>query len=356
MIRSEDLIDKLVATLHFHGYFHIMSSDAFGNGPLNLVATESQNRIIQQYIDDVFIDLFFRTHKFKPITIPKEWNIMRHTKEGRKSTNEKLELNLNDPFDRCTFVSCISSTLWGGPFSQLFPQNKFMNDIYIKYKKNGSIWECPHLCLKKPHSDEFDEYLNYLYGSNWSKYKPLFRAQELIDYSEIFNKELHYNCNKYISDIDRRHIRKRQFDYYKIKDLNVFGEYSIEDVFIIYSLLVDKLKMNHGYHYNRPSDKWMYILTFIGLFSKECKNKQCILNDFRKFEYDHQTEECLEPYIRDKDLFLRFTSPQKSKAFKFNYIDDSIVELSFFQNKPIRTPYMNNTLPLPFLYDEIYNQ
>ncbi len=355
MIVSERLIDELIATLHFHGYFHLMTSDAYGNGPLNLVATQSQKKIIQQYIDDVFIDLFFRTHNFKPIYIPKEWNISRHTQDGRKNTDEVLQLNLNDPLDRCSFVSCISSTLWGGPFSQLFPNNKFINDIYIKYKKYGPIWECTHLCLKEPHDDGFEQYLDYVYGSEWSKYKPLFRAQELIDYSEIYHSELRFNCNKYISNIIRHHIYQRMDDYQRIKDMNVFGEYTIEDIFIIYCLLVDKLKMDHGYHYNRPSDKWMYILTFLGLFAKECKGKQCILNDFLRFENEHQTEECIEPYIRDKDLFLRFTNAEKSKAIKFNYINNSMVELSFFRQKPIRTPYIDNTIPLPFLHDEIYN-
>ena len=144
-------------------------------------------------------------------------------------------------------------------------------------------------------------------------------------------------------------------DYQRIKEMNIFGEYTIEDIFIIYCLLVDKLKMEHGYHYNRPSDKWMYILTFIGLFAKECKGKQCILNDFLKFEYDYQTEECIEPYIRDKDLFLRFTNAEKSKAVKFDCVNNSMVELSFFGQKKIRTPYMDNTLPLPYLHDEIFN-
>ena len=356
MIRNEELIDKLVATLHFYGYFHLMSSDVYGNSLLNLVATKSQKETIQLYIDDLFIDLFFRTHKFKTITIPKEWNILRHTKDGRKKTNEKLELNLSDPLDRCTFVSCISRTLLGGPFCQIFPQNKFINDIYIRNKKYASIWECPHLCLKEPHSDEFVQYLDYLYGPKWSEYKPLFRGQELIDYSKIFHSELHYKCNEDILGSLRLHIYQRMDDYQEIKDLNVFGEYSIEDILIIYCLLVDKLKMDHGYHYNRPSDKWMYILTFIGLFTKESKDRQCILNEFIKFEYEHQTVDCIAPYIRDKDLFIRFTSATKSRAVKFNYINDSIVELSFFRNKTILTPYMHNTLPLPFLHDEIYNR
>jgi hypothetical protein len=64
--------------------------------------------------------------------------------------------------------------------------------------------------------------------------------------------------------------------------------------------------------------------------------------------------ESVKPYIRDRDLFLRFTSPTKSKAVKFNPLGNGIAEIQFFKDKPIRTVFSNNSLPLPFLYNELY--
>ena len=75
MIRSEELIDGLVAYLHFHNYLQVTSDILFVKGPLNVVANYSKKEHIQEYIDDMFIDLFFRTHNFKPIDIPKDWHI-----------------------------------------------------------------------------------------------------------------------------------------------------------------------------------------------------------------------------------------------------------------------------------------
>ena len=58
MIRSDKLIDKLVADLHFHHYLEITGDDLYGENR-NVVVSNSKKEVIENYIDDVFIDFFF---------------------------------------------------------------------------------------------------------------------------------------------------------------------------------------------------------------------------------------------------------------------------------------------------------
>lgn len=90
------------------------------------------------------------------------------------------------------------------------------------------------------------------------------------------------------------------------------------------------------------------------MFANDTENKKSFLNEFLKFEFENNNKECIEPFIRDRDLFLRFTSTTKSKAVKFNFPNSTIAEFQFFNEKPIQTTIMGNTLPLPFLYQDIY--
>ena len=57
MIRSDKLIDKLVADLHFHHYLEITGDDLYGENR-NVVVSNSKKEVIENYIDDVFIDKF----------------------------------------------------------------------------------------------------------------------------------------------------------------------------------------------------------------------------------------------------------------------------------------------------------
>ena len=95
-------------------------------------------------------------------------------------------------------------------------------------------------------------------------------------------------------------------------------------------------------------------LSQIGIFTRESEDKKCFLNEFKTFELEHTTPDCIKPYIRDRDLFMRFTSSSKSKAVKFSYGQKGYAEIQFFNEKPIPTITVNNSLPLPFLYNEIF--
>lgn len=343
MLRSEELIDELVATLHFHHYLQMGSTNIFGGGPLNVVANDHKIENIQDYIDDLFIDLFFRTHEFKPIKIPKDWKIQKYTKEGIINCEGGIELYLNSPFDRYTLVDSVANYIlsrWGY-LNKIFPQNDFLNSIMIISKKYGPIWECPDIKLGMPNGDEFEQYLNNLYGMKHSMYNPINRAQDILYYSEMYQSELHDYCYKGFNNYALLYMSKRQRGYKEIKDIDLFGEYTLEDILMIYSLLVYKFRMEED-----------SFLSFIGLFING--NKNTFLNEFKDFEMQTTNIESIKPFIRDRDLFLRFTSPTKSKAVKFNLLGNGIAEIQFFKEEPIQTICSNNSLPLPFLYNELY--
>ena len=337
------MIDELVATLHFHGYLQMESSNIYGGAPLNVVANDHKIDNIQEYIDDLYIDLFFRTHEFKPIRIPKDWKIQRYSKDGEEKCEGGIKLCLNSPFDRYTLVSCIANCILGnrGYLNKSVPQNKFLSSIIVDYKKYGPIWECPVIKFEIPKGDEFEQYLNYLYGMKHSMYNPTNRAQDILYYSEMFQSKVYNYCYKNLTNYGLMTISKRQQGYKDIKDIDLFGEYTLEDILMIYCLLVYKFRMEE--------DSFM---SFIGLFANG--NKHTFLHDFRDFEMQVTDAESVKPYIRDRDLFLRFTSPTKSKAVKFNLLGNGIAEIQFFKDKPIRTVFSNNSLPLPFLYNELY--
>ena len=48
MIICEEFMDMLIAELHLHNYIKMQSSSIFGNGPLNVVANDSQRKHIQR--------------------------------------------------------------------------------------------------------------------------------------------------------------------------------------------------------------------------------------------------------------------------------------------------------------------
>ncbi|WP_346699881.1 hypothetical protein [Barnesiella sp. An22] len=110
MIRSSELVDKLVADLHFHKFFYVnegdnmftdrneflsqaesfissmglekeinVHTDFFHGGS---VINDSKINYIYQYIDDVFLDYFFRTYDFKEIIFPKGFCYEQITPKG----------------------------------------------------------------------------------------------------------------------------------------------------------------------------------------------------------------------------------------------------------------------------------
>ena len=345
MIRSEELMDSLIATLHFHNYLQVTSDVLFVEGPLNVVANDHKKENIQDYIDDVFIDFFFRTHEFKPIIIPDDWYFRRYTSEGIKENTGGAVLNLNNPYDRYTFVDCVSMAVTNrySESSKMFPENSFISDIIVFLKNFGPFWVCTRFELNAPFFNAFNQYLTYQFGMMHSKYKPIFRAQDILNYSKLYKEELYRYCFDGYTNIGLADIFKREMGFKEIRNLHIFGEYTLEDIFMIFCLLVDKLKMDeYGF------------LSYLALFATDEPNRKSFLNEFRNFEITNSNAECIKPFIRDRDLFLRFTSSTKSKAVKCEYYGNGFGRIQFFTDEPIPTVCMNNSLPLPFLYNDLY--
>lgn len=345
MLKSEELIDELIATLHFHNYLKMESTNAFGGEPLNVVANEHRIENIQNYIDDLYVDYFFRTHNFKPIVIPEGWNIQVYTKEGRIDSKGGIELNLSNPFDRYTFVYFITNSVLDscGELSRMYPDNNFLKDIIILSMRVGPIWECPNIKFQMPNGDEFEQYLCYLHDLKHSMYNPLIRSREIVNYSELYSSKLYQHCYKGLTSQGMLCLEKRHHGYRDLRDIKLFGEYSLEDILLIYCLLIYKFKMAEN-----------NLLAFIGLFVSEDLNKESFLYDFYEFENHTTNIELIKPFVRDRDLFLRFTSVTMSKAVKFQFASNGIAKIQFFNEEPIPAIFMDNSLPLPFLHNELF--
>ena len=113
---------------------------------------------------------------------------------------------------------------------------------------------------------------------------------------------------------------------------------------MIYSLIVEKFKFEED-----------NISTFVPMFVDSESMKNNIVGQFNKFEGQNIDCKIIEPYIFINDLYLRFTSFNKSKAFTFKVIDNMFVEIQRFRETPITSVYSNNPLPLPYLYNHLDN-
>lgn len=347
MIRSEELLDNLIASLHFHNYLQLTSSTLFEEGPLNVVANNHERENIQDYIDDVFIDYFFRTHCFKTIDIPKDWNVRYYSKEGIKETTGGLKLNLNNPYDRYTFIDCVSMSVMNNDskLSKMFPNNTFISDIMVLPKNHGPFWECFRFEFASLYFNAFNEYLTYQFGMMHSKYKPLYRAQDILNYAKLYKEKLYMKCFDGYTNIGLLLIGLREQGFRQIRNSHVFGEYTLEDIFIIYNLLVDKLKLEE-----------FGFLSTLALYANDYPERDSFLNEFKRFEFENSDSKCIKPFIRDRDLFLRFTSPTKSKVVKRIYDGNGYGKIQFFEDTPISTVFMNNSLPLPYLYNDLFSE
>ena len=78
-----------------------------------------------------------------------------------------------------------------------------------------------------------------------------------------------------------------------------------------------------------------------------------ILNEFKNFENRHIDAKEIESFIRPKDLYLRFTSRTKSRAFKFTKQNKLFESIQLFNQNPIRSLVYCNPIALPYLYNTL---
>lgn len=353
MIRSEELLNKLVADLHFHNYIEFTGDDIMASNR-NVAVTNKRREVIFDYIDDVYIDYFFRTHSFKPIIIPEGFIEKRYTKNGKVKVNSQCSLCLNDIYDRYTFVEFIflNFGLHYDHMDELFPQNTFLQNLSVDVRRHGAASECNRIVT----SDLIRYIYNrFLTSDDYKTFKVIdkhmqkdFGLSASASLLMKFNKHHNENWYKYefegFSDIGVNIISNIHRDFIKIKDSHLFGDYTIEEILLIYALLVEKFKFEED-----------NISTFVPMFVDSESIQSNIIGQFNKFESTKIDYKILEPYIFMNDLYLRFTSPTKSKAFTINPIDDMFVEIKLFERETIKSIYTNNPIPLPYLYNHLNN-
>lgn len=351
MIRSDELLNKLVADLHFHNYFGFMGDDIMDSNR-NVAVTNKKRLVILDYIDDVYIDYFFRTHSFKTIIIPEGFIEKRYTKNGKVKVNSQCSLCLNDIYDRYTFVEFIflNFGLHYGHMDRMFPQNTFLQNLSVDVRRHGAASECNRIV-----TSDLNRYIynRFLRSDDYKTFKVIdkhmqkdFGLSASASLLMKFNKYHNENWYKYefegFSDIGVNIISNIHRDFIKIKDSHLFGDYTIEEILLIYALLVEKFKFEED-----------NISTFVPMFVDSESIQSNIIGQFNKFESTKADYKILEPYIFMNDLYLRLTSPTKSKAFTINPIDDMFVEIQLFNREVIKSVHSNNSLPLPYLYNHL---
>lgn len=371
MIRDSKLVDKLIADLHFHNYLFVVEGDNIFSDrdesiekvqslikmfdlddKLNAhtdfyhggnVLTKERTDYIYKFIDDVFIDLFFRTYTFKEIIFPKGLCYERITCDGIQYPNEEVSLNLNNLYDRCTFANNIFR-LFGidKDLSKLFPENKYFRSFFINKKIFGLHSWCGVLINDKPiYSVPLDNFLSRYYPG-YSLQRSCCRGKTIKEFVNFLCAD--NNCEYYsrVSDSYLFSLHKFEDGFRKIKDSNICGEYKLKDLLLIYSLLIDKFLLEED----------SFLLNLCHCYKTEILDNK-ILNDFIHFEETHLSSKSIEPFINSKDMYLRFASHTKSKAFSFEQINEVLSRVSLFDKHSVNLLRHSNTMPLPYLYTTI---
>lgn len=373
MVRDTKLIDKLIADLHFHNYLFVAEGDnIFSDRDENVeslqsalsllgldkvldahvdfyhggnVLTKEKADYINTFIDDVLIDYFFRSYKFKEIIFPKGLCYEQITPNGIVHPDVDVSLNLNNIYDRCTFANNIFR-LFGidHDLANVFSGNKYFHSFFVNHRIYGLHSSCGTLVNDKPiYTIPLDRFINKYYPG-----KKLIRTElrgrtikEFVNY--IYNECEHEYYSSFSSTL-LLSLHHFEDGFSKIAKNNIFGEYSIQDILIIYSLLTDKFLLHED----------SFLITLCFCMKMEMLENQ-LLNDFIDFEETNLFSRTIEPFIRSKDLYLRFASHTDSKAFSFEQINDTICDVKLFGKHSSILINHSNTLPLPHLYNNIIN-
>lgn len=338
MVRSGILVDKLVADLHFHHYLEVTGDDLLGENR-NVVVTSSKKEVIENYIDDVFVDFFFRTQDFVPVVIP------GRLLDSCNAGHSDIILQLQNHQDRCAFVKYISRLFsTNSLFAKEFEGNFFVRSFLHIRRSYGPFWKVVVLMPDTPLGYEYEVFLTHLYGNRHSQYKPLFRGKAIKAFCKFYQENwTHFDYNGLTTD-GLLLMERRYADYQKIKKSHIFGEYTLEEVILLYALLVDKFILSGD--------------NITGFLAKFLSVSNVVINKFDEFEVANQDFRIIEPYICQQDLYLRFISPARSKAIKYRVFGggNKQVEIKFFNQEFVLSECNGNTLPLPYYYHSIKNK
>lgn len=373
MVRDEKLIDKLIADLHFHNYLFVVDGDnVFTETDENIervasmikdlgmadkldahtdfyhggnVLTDAKSDYINEFIDDVLIDYFFRTYDFKKINFPKGLCYEQITPDGIIHPQTDITLDLNDIYDRCTFANNIFR-LFGidDDLADLFHGNKFFKSFSLNRKIYGLHSWCGVLVNDKPiYSIPLDRFLLKYYPGRLLE-RATKRGKTIKEFFSFVDRECEHEYFSCFSTNYLISLSEIQQGFSEIKDDNIFGEYTIEDILLIYSLLTDKFLLTED----------SFLLALCNCMGKEILTNN-FLTDFIGFEETNLSSASIERFIKSKDLYLRFASHTTSKAFSFEPLNDTLSQIYFFDKKSQLLLRHSNSLPLPYLHNLVIN-
>lgn len=369
MVRDEKLIDKLIADLHFHNYLFVVEGDnIFIQTDENIeraasiikvlglddrldahtdfyhggnVLTDVKSDYINEFIDDVFIDYFFRTYNFKKIIVPKGLCHLQITPDGIIHPQCDINLDLNNIYDRCTFANNIFR-LFGidDDLVHLFPENKFFKSFSLNRKIYGLHSWCGTLINDKSvYGIPLDRFLSRYYPGRQLE-RTVNRGKTIKEFVTFMYGECKHDYFNSLTPYYLISLHKIKQGFSKIKENNIFGEYTIEDILLIYSLLTDKFLLTED----------SFLLDLCNCVGEEILTNN-FLNDFIIFENTNLSSASIEKFIKSKDLYLRFANHTTSKAFSFEPIDEIFCQIYLFGKKSQLLLRHSNSLPLPYLYN-----
>lgn len=336
MVRSDILIDKLVADLHFHHYLEVTGDDLLDENR-NVVVTDSKKEVIENYVDDVFIDFFFRTHDFAPVVI--SGRLLDNCKADGHNYHSDIILQLKNHRDRCAFVKYISNLFSANSLlAKEFENNFFVRSFLHVSRSYGPFWKVVVLKPDTPLGYEYEVFLTHLYGYRHSRHKTQFRGKAIVAFNKFYQENwTHFGYNGLTTD-GLLLMERRYADYQKIKSYHMFGGYTLEEVLLLYALLVDKFILSDD--------------NITGFLAKFITDNNMVINKFDEFEMANQDFRIIEPYLCQYDLYLRFISPARSKAITYRMFGglNKCIEIQFFNHDIVLSECNGNTLPLPYYY------
>ena len=327
MFRDISTIYELCTELKEHRYINHNSDE---------ILNEKQEKRINEYIDDLSIDLFFRLAPIKHIKIQPCIYGKRYSPTEIKNIDEEIELNLCSPYDRYTFLSILTHPQF---LKSKFSNNRFITNLMSGWKQFGAtgISNILHTGVgEHPYLDAFyDEYRRIDFDFNRSA-----ALYCLRDFMRSLEKQIQYNIYA------PQWFLECMSEYPLVKNVEIFQGISLEYALAIYVILVEKLEIK---------DNNIGSIIALGLDN----SSDCFTHPFHLF---HNFELKLHKLFRKeeilmKDVFLRFVNPKKSKAFVINWCCPSkdFVTIQLFKEKPIRDILSYNPLALPYLHNQLYN-
>lgn len=327
MYRDTSLMYELCTTLKENRYINHNSNE---------ILTSSQEIRINQYIDDLTIDLFFRLNSLKKITISPESCFgcgLHYASSGVSKIKTQIELDLSNRYDRYTFLSLMTNKFF---LKQKFKKNRFINNLMMVNVEFGSTGISDAIIKGFVTNLYIEPFLCEYRSVNWD-YCRSAMLYCLRDFMHSWKMEIKYDIRA-----DSRLFDSLK-DYLKIKDQEIFPSITLEYALAIYTILLEKIQLY--------DDNIGPIVAF-GLKNNTTDYTHPLVL-FHNFELEVNRLFRRED-IAYEDLYLRFINPESSRAFQIQYNSPSsdFVNIQLFDGEIIQDVLSFNTLPLPYFYNK----